>query len=108
MDKKLPKMYEHKLDKKINNNKLVYSSLYESESDLKINKPQRKEIRDNFTIEQKIYNILHSPNYIYKADVTVVTEEYTKKIRLIGKNNNNLITFDGEYIPINSIRDIYE
>ena len=61
-----------------------------------------------FTIEQKIFNIFNSKDYIYKADVTIVTDTQTLKKRIIGKNNNNLITIDNEYIPISIINDIYK
>lgn len=47
------------------------------------------------------------PNYIYKIDVVIVTDNNKVIKRIIGKNKNNLITMDNEYIPINTIRDIY-
>ena len=45
--------------------------------------------------------------YIYKIDVVIVTDNNKVIKRIIGKNKNNLITMDNEYIPINTIRDIY-
>ena len=63
--------------------------------------------RNNLTVEQKIVNIFNSPNYIYKIDVVIVTDNNKVIKRIIGKNKNNLITMDNEYIPINKIRDIY-
>ena len=63
--------------------------------------------RNNLTVEQKIVNIFNSPNYIYKIDVVIVTDNNKVIKRIIGKNKNNLITMDNEYIPINTIRDIY-
>ena len=63
--------------------------------------------KNNYTVEQKIYNIFNSPNYIYKIDVVIVTDNNKVIKRIIGKNKNNLITMDNEYIPINTIRDIY-
>ena len=63
--------------------------------------------RNNLTVEQKIQNIFNSPNYIYKIDVVIVTDNNKVNKRIIGKNKNNLITMDNEYIPINTIRDIY-
>ena len=63
--------------------------------------------KNNYTIEQKIANIFNSPNYIYKIDVVIVTDNNTLTKRIVGKTKTNLITMDNEYIPINSIRDIY-
>ena len=55
----------------------------------------------------KIYNIFNSPNYIYKVDVTIVTDSGTFNKRIVGKTKTNLITMENEYIPIDTIRDIY-
>lgn len=107
MKKDLPEMYRNELDKKINNNRCVFSSLIEKTIEKpKETKKERK--NDWFTIEQKIFNIFNAKDYIYKVDVTIVTDEQTVKKRIIGKNANNLITIDNEYIPISIIRDIYK
>jgi len=94
----LPRMYHNKIDKDLNNNERVFSTLYTNSF---INN------RNNLTVEQKIVNIFNSPNYIYKIDVVIVTDNNKVIKRIIGKNKNNLITMDNEYIPINTIRDIY-
>lgn len=107
MEKNLPKMYRNEFDKNINNNKCVFNSMIDK-NERKITK-EEKNIKNNwFTIEQKIFNIFNSKDYIYKADVIIVTDEQVLKKRIIGKNNNNLITIDNEYIPISIIRDIYK
>lgn len=105
--KDLPKMYQNKFDKDIKNNERYFSTMqYKKEnripsSDIIINN------KNNYTVEQKIYNIFNSPNYIYKIDVTIVTDSATLNKRIVGKTKTNLITMDNEYIPINSIKDIY-
>lgn len=108
--KELPKMYRNKIDKELNNNSKMFSSITDSYTkiekkdtynNLKINN------RNNYTVEQKIYNIFNSPNYIYKIDVTIVTDSGTYNKRIVGKTKTYLITMDNEYIPINTIRDIY-
>ncbi len=108
--KELPKMYHRKIDKDIENNSRVYSTMYDTSSSKKasndflfINNSDDR----NYTVEQKIYNIFNSPNYIYKIDVTIVTDKGSINKRIVGKTKTNLITMDGEYIPINTIRDIY-
>ena len=92
--KELPKMYHNTIDKDINNNEKMYSTIYNND-------------RNNYTVEQKIYNIFNSPNYIYKIDVTIVTDKGKTNKRIVGKTKTNLITMDNEYTPINTIRDIY-
>lgn len=111
MKKDLPEMYHNNINKNINNNKCIYSSLIKNTEEENTKKNSNKEINkknDWFTIEQKIFNIFNSKDYIYKADVTIVTDTQTIKKRIVGKNANNLITIDNEYIPISIIKDIYK
>ena len=55
----------------------------------------------------KINKILSSPTYVYKADVVIVTDRGTLKVRMIGKNRDNIMTMDNKLIPIKDIKDIY-
>lgn len=104
--KELPKMYHNNIDKNINNNEKIFSTMYNDNIEIRKNNNYIN-TKDNYTIEQKIYNIFNSPNYIYKIDVIIVTEKEKSKKRIVGKTKTNLITMDNEYIPINSIKDIY-
>lgn len=102
--KELPKMYHNEIDKDISNNESVFSTMYSKEERVRREIPLSK---NNYTIEQKIYNIFNSPNYIYKIDVVITTDKGTENKRIVGKTKTSLITMDNEYIPINTIRDIY-
>ena len=106
--KELPRMYRNKIDKDIRNNEKIFSTI---NKDKNIEKKVEKEVyidnKKNYTVEQKIYNIFNSPNYIYKIDVVIVTDSGTFNKRIVGKTKTNLITIDSQYIPINTIRDIY-
>ena len=99
----LPRTYHNKIEKDLNNNKKVFSTLEKEEERRSININNK----NNYTVEQKIYNIFNSPNYIYKIDVVIVTYTSKEIKRIVGKTKTNLITMDNEYIPINTIRDIY-
>ena len=109
--KELPKMYQNKINKKISNRQEVYSTMDKS-LDIDDNDTRRvkaiKKNNDIYTIEQKIYDIFNSKDYIYKADVVIVTDKGTFNKRIVGKNRNNLITMDNEYIDISTIKDIYK
>ena len=100
MKKELPKMYRCSINKEINNIQNIYSSFNSEENIRNINK-------NSIDIESKINNIFNSPNFVYKADVTIVLENKVIKKRIIAKKNNNLITIDNELIPIKLIKDIY-
>lgn len=107
MNKELPKMYQNKISKKLNNMEEVYSTLYEDRSSNIVKEKTSIPKSNNYTVEQKIYNIFNSKDYIYKVDVYIETDEGTFQKRIIGKNKDNLITMDNEYIPISKIKDIY-
>lgn len=101
--KELPKMYQNKINKKISSSRKVYSTL---DSPATTN---NYDIRyPSISIDKKIDNIFKSHDYVYKADVTIITDNETLKKRIVARNNNNLITLDNEYIPISIIRDIYK
>ena len=61
----LPRMYHNKIDKDLNNNERVFSTL--DSNNIYTNSFINN--RNNLTVEQKIVNIFNSPNYIYKIDV---------------------------------------
>lgn len=103
MSKELPKMYQTKINKSINSIQKVYSSINNSNTeDRSYNK------YSDISIDKKIDNIFNSYDYVYKADVTIVTDEGTVSKRIVARNKNNLITIDNEFIPISVIRDIYK
>lgn len=101
MNKDLPKMYHNKINKVNDSIQKVYSSI---DSDVEL-----EDIKfPNISIEKKIKDIFNSNDYVYKADVTIVTDEKVLHKRIVARNNSNLITIDNEFIPINIIRDIYK
>lgn len=106
MPKELPRMYQNKIEKNFDNIQKVYSTLYDDVVNID-KKNIKKNTKEIYTIERKIYNIFKSPTYVYKADVIIETDDGVINKRIIGKNKNNLITIDNEYIPINKIKDIY-
>ena len=99
--KELPKVFENKIDKRINNNDEVSYDKKETKKTEKF-----KSTKENNDINKKIKEIFNSGKYIYKADVviTLKDKEVTKKI--IGRNKNYLITYDNELIKISDILDI--
>lgn len=104
MEKELPKMYHTKINKPITSIQKIYKS-----TDEKKNNTDKIEHKySNIPIEKKINSIFNSYDYVYKADVTIITDNETLNKRIIARNRNNLITIDNEYIPISIIRDIYK
>ncbi len=107
MNEKLPEMYRGNIKNDTDNNERVFSTLNRDrkEEDVKVNREKR--IFNEFDIKRKINDIFNSSDYIYKADVTIVTDRGIEKKRIVGKSGGNLLTFDNEKIRISDIRDIY-
>lgn len=106
MNKELPRMYQNKINKNINNTQKVFSSM-EREQKPKEEK-KANNTYSNIPINKKIDNIFNSYDYVYKANVTIVTDNETIKKTIVARDTNNLITINNEYIPISVIRDIYK
>jgi len=101
-------MYKNNITKKINNSQLVYSSI-DDKDNININSVNTNVImNDSKSIERKIDDIFNSYDYIYKADVNIVTDKEILRKRIVARNKSNLITYDNEYIPISIIRNIYK
>ena len=107
MKKELPKMYQTKINKTVPSIQKVYSTL-DTKAEIKEERSIPSTKYSSISIEKKIDNIFTSPDYVYKADVTIVTDTETLKRRIIARNRNNIITINNEYIPISIIRDIYK
>ncbi len=100
MNNKLPKIFANKIEKKITNNKEVYTS---SASQIE---PKNKYSSNRKTITQKINEIIKSNDYIYKIPVKIELERGEIITNIIGKNSKNIITMDNRLIKIEEIKDI--
>jgi hypothetical protein len=99
VEKKLPSVFANKIEKKLINN----DSYFRSNQEIK---EEKKELKKDININQKINNIFNSSRYVYKADVEIKLKDKTIIKKIIGKNDYNLITIDNELIPIENIIDI--
>ena len=104
MEKKLPEIFHNKIDKKLENNKSVF---YSRENESRVQKENNEYSKENkLNIYQKINQIFSSPNYVYKADVFIKLRDKEITTKIIGRNENFLITMDNQLIPITDIIDI--
>ena len=100
-------MYQTKINKTVPSIQKVYSTL-DARTKPKEDRNASNTRYSSISIDKKIDNIFNAPDYVYKADVTIVTDNETLARRVIARNRNNIITIDNEYIPISVIRDIYK
>lgn len=97
--KELPKMYHHHENKEFTNNREVYYG-HETVS--------HNDIFTTNDIRKKINDILNSPTFIYRTTVNIIIGNDIIVRKIVGIRNNNLVTIDNEYIPIENIKDIYK
>ncbi len=106
MKKKLPGIYKGTV-KNINKNQrqaILSNSqeiLQNENNDIEKNNFEEK------SVNRQIKDIFSSPNYVYKANVSITMEdgENVKKT-IIGRTNNSLITIDDELIDVSKISRI--
>ena len=95
MKKDLPKVYVSKIDKEINSAQQVFYSFTKKTLNV-----------DKSNVYQKINSIFKSPNYIYRKDVLIKTNDLEQQKTIIAKSGNNLLTIEKELINIDDIIDI--
>lgn len=98
MDNK-SKMYRCDRGKVFNNNRSLYASYEDDNSDI---------VYNSNDIRRKINNIINSFDFIYTTKVNIVVDNQILSKKIVGIYNNNLVTIDNEYIPIELIKDIYK
>ena len=91
------KIYQNVLNKKFHNNQ----DLFRSNDINKIN-------LDNNVVREKIDKIFKDKAFIYRIKVHILIDNKIIERKIIGVYNDNLITIDKEYIPIDKIMDIYK
>lgn len=99
-----PKIYQNKEYKEFHNNKEVYMSSDRSNN----NNDDNDILKNSNDIRKKINDILNSSSFIYLTKVNIVIGNDIITRKIVGIHNNNLITIDNEYIPIDNIKDIYK
>ena len=96
--KDLPKVFANKISDNINNTQEMF---YGNDRTF-----EKKHVKKS--IVNKINDIFRSPNHVYKSKVKVTIKGVETEKIVVGKNNTQLITIDGELIKIIDIDDIYK
>lgn len=96
--KKLPKIYQNTIDKKINNNR---TTCY-----LKNDFTTTSSIMDNSSINAFIDDIFNTKGYAFNIPVIIKTSNNTYTTSLIAKRNGYILTFDNHKINIEDIISI--
>lgn len=95
--KKLPKIYQNEINKKINNNK---TTCYIKNENTKI------ESMSNQDISKLLDEVFSGIGYSYNIPLTIKTKQNIYNTSLIARTKNNIITLDNDTIPLNEIISI--
>ena len=87
--KKLPKIYQNKIDKNIHNNK-----------EMDYVKKSNKNIKERLNI------IFNGEVYSYNKEVIIETNNKVYDTYIITRTKNNIVTLEDKIININDIKDI--
>ncbi len=97
--KKLPKVYQNEISKKITNNKTVCYLKEEKEG-------LRNSESSNTTVLDQLNTIFNGIGYSYNIPVIIKTSSKVYETSLVAKTKNNIVTLDNEIIPISDILEI--
>ena len=99
--KKLPKIYQTEINKKISNNKkMCYLKTITEQS--------KKANIENESIIEKIDEIFSGLGYSYNKSLIIKTNKKEYDTSLIAKTKSSVITLENETIPIKDIISIKE
>lgn len=92
--KKLPKIYQNNIDKRINNNREVYYSFSNNNNSVNVNCSN---------INSTLDDIFNSDRAIYNIRVIINTNNKVYDTYLVARTSTYLLTINQERIPIKDI-----
>ena len=99
--KKITKIYDNKINKKIDNNKEVFYSYKDNDEIVK-----EVKLLDEYTLQKKINKKFRANDFIYKKKFHIKTKNEENDYIIISKSYNYLLTIDGTKIMIKDIIEI--
>ena len=96
MNKELPSVFANRIDKEINNEQEIFTTINDYNREI-----------SSTDVMKKINEIFSSKDFVYKKDVKITTKYGIINTTIIGINNDNLLTMDNRSINVNDIIDIH-
>ena len=97
--RKLPKIYQNDINKKINNNKKTYHLKYNNNEEVST-------VMNNEDVNKVIDSIFNTTGYAFNINVIIKTSNKTYDTSLIAKRNGYILTLDNDRIRIDDIISI--
>lgn len=109
MSKQLPSIFKNSSDKKINNNKRVFYSKYESignviEREDAMNNEIDLSTSNNYM--DAIDNLFRSKQFVFNVPVEIVTKDNTFHTKIVSKVGDHILTSSGKVIELEDILSI--
>lgn len=99
--KKLPKIYQNTIDKKIKNNVTAY---YSNSSNQTVQ--EKNDIMSQADVSSFINQLFEEDKHVFNIPVMIKTNQHTYDTSLVTRNNSYILTFHQDRIPINEIISI--
>jgi len=111
MNKDLPSIFKNPCEKKIENNKKVFYSKYDSIGNVEergITKDNNKEINlDNATTyNEALDNLFKNNQFVFNVPVEIITKDVTYNTKIVSKVGDHLLTNTGKIINLEDILTI--
>ena len=98
--RKLPRIYQNDINKKINNNKKTYHLKYNNNEEVVVTS------MNNEDVNKVIDSIFNTTGYAFNINVIIKTRNKTYDTSLIAKRNGYILTLDNDRIRIDDIISI--
>lgn len=107
MKKELPKIFKKDVSSSHDNNKKVYYAGLQDDKKKEYRSVDTPISQDSLnSVETEIRKLFKSSRYVFNIHIRIETDTKTYDTKVAGKLNDNLITVDGDIIPIKTIRNI--
>lgn len=112
MGKDLPSIFKNPCNKKIENNKKVFYSKYESignvvERDIgDISSSNEINLNNALTYNEALENLFKNNQFVFNVPVEIITKEVTLNTKIVSKVGDHLLTNSGKVIQLDDILSI--
>ena len=104
MDKKLPSIFKNEIDKKIDNNKKVFYSKYESVGNVVEKTSEVDSLNDRSTsLSSSLDELLKNNQFIFNVPVEISLKEEIVNTKIVSKVGDHLLTSSGKIINLEDI-----
>ena len=105
MDKKLPSIFKNEIDKKIDNNKKVFYSKYESIGNVveKTSDVDSSNDRSVSSLSSSLDELLKNNQFIFNVPVEISLKEEIVNTKIVSKVGDHLLTSSGKIINLEDV-----